>query len=77
MSSDILKTWGEIAGVLRCSIKTAQRYAQEYDDFPLFRDGNVWSRQSLLESWLNKRIADSPNGKKPRKTKALKSKNIN
>lgn len=67
--SDILKTWGEIAAALRCSIKTAQRYSQEFDDFPLFADGNVWSRRSLLEAWLSKRIAATPNGKKRRKCK--------
>jgi hypothetical protein len=55
MNSDILKTWGQIAAYLQCTVQTAMRMSKRHDDFPIFHDTNVWTTRTLLEAWLTKR----------------------
>jgi hypothetical protein len=55
---EILTSWKEIAAFLRISEGKARELARNHNDFPIFRDGRIFTTIGALTKWIEQKAME-------------------
>lgn len=62
MSDEILSTWQEIASYLKITIEATKRMSREHPDFPVWKQGRMWTTKGALIQFFERKAISRGKG---------------